>query len=119
VSDDAKPVRRRFVRVYYDDLEADYGQECWHDPTGLSTYVRLLATADKAWPSLPEIPRSVRRADLAQLVACGLVMLEANHHYSVKGYAKERAGRETSAKAGATARWAKGSPGNAEADARA
>jgi hypothetical protein len=100
-----QPAPRRFVRVYYDDLEADYGQTCWFAPTGLSTYVRLLAGADKAWPSLPELPRSVRRADLAALVTSGLVTLEPNDHYSVKGYAKERAERQVNAKKAAGARW--------------
>lgn len=97
--------KRRFVRVYYDDLEADYGQSCWYAPTGLSTFVRLLAGCDKAWPSLPELPRSVRRADLAPLVTSGLVTLEPNDRYSCKGYAKERSERESKAKKAAGARW--------------
>lgn len=108
-------VDRRFVRVYYDDLERDYAEPCWFNPTGLSTYVRLLAGADKAWPSLPELPRAIRRADLTKLVAAGIVVLEANHHYSVKGYAKERSERESLARKAANKRWANG----ADADAAA
>lgn len=107
----AQQPKRRFVRVYYDDLEKDYGQTCWYDPTGLSTFVRLLAGCDKAWPSLPEMPRSVRRADLAELLTSGLVTLESNGRYSCKGYAKERAEREAKAKRAARTRW------DADADA--
>lgn len=110
--------KRRFVRIYYDDLEADYGQPCWFNPTGLSTYVRLLAGADKAWPSLPDIPRSVRRADLADLVAVGLVTIEPNDKYSVKGYAAERGDRQSKAKSAAAASWLR-RRANADADADA
>jgi hypothetical protein len=106
---------RRFVRVYYDDLERDYATPCWFNPTGLSTYVRLLAGADKAWPSSPELPRSVRRADITQLVEAGIVVLEPNHHYIVKGYAKERAEREALAKKAANKRWANGANADAVA----
>lgn len=108
---DRQPAKRRFVRVYYDDLERDYGEACWFNPTGLSTFVRLMAGADKAWPSLPELPRSVRRADLASLVSSGLVNLEPNSHYSMRGYAKERGERMAKAKGAAGKRW------DADADA--
>lgn len=112
-----RQAQRRFVRVYYDDLEADYGQPCWYSPTGLSTYVRLLSGCDKAYPSLPDLPRAVRRADLEHLVAAGLVTLEPNDRYSCKGYAKERSERESKAKRAAAKSWESRRDATADADA--
>lgn len=96
--------KRRFVRIYYDDLEKGH-PGVWFDPTCLSTYARLLAGCDKAWPSDPEMPAAVRRADLAELRASGLVIDHSNHRYTVKGYAKERGERMTKAKLAADERW--------------
>lgn len=106
---------RRFVRLYYDDLERDYASECWFNPTALSTYVRLLAGADKAYPSLPELPRAARRADVKLLTKAGLVRLEPNDHYSIKGYAKERSVRESKARTAAAHRWQNGKDDHAVA----
>lgn len=80
---------RRYVRLYYDDLQRDY-HEVWFDPTCLSTYSRLLAGADKAWPSLAELPHAVRRRDVETLVRVGLLNVNDNGLYSLKGYQRER-----------------------------
>ena len=54
----AKP-DRRYVRVYDDDLRRDY-PKVWHDDRALATWLRLLSIADKMWPTIPELPRSVQ-----------------------------------------------------------
>lgn len=106
---ETRPGRRRFVRLYYDDLEQEF-PEVFFDPTAAWTYARLLMGADKAWPSLPELPKAVRRADMRLLTAVGpsgqaLVTLCENGRYSVLGYAKDRMAREAHAKRAASGRW--------------
>lgn len=104
--------KRRFVRLYYDDLERDF-PEVLFDPTCLATYSRLLMGADKAWPSLPALPHAIRRADLRMLTTLTdrdgrtLVTLESAGRYSVLGYAKDRGAREAHARKGGQARWGK------------
>lgn len=89
--------KRRFARIYFDDLERDY-PEVWFDPTGLSTFLRLLCLAEKAWPGLPEYPRAVRRADLALLERLGLVTPADHNRYSMKGWGQEREARASKAR---------------------
>lgn len=105
--------QRRFARVYYDDLEKDF-PAVFFDPTCFSTYVRLLVGADKSWPSLPELPKAIRRADLQMLTSLTdaqghtLISLEPAGRYSVLGYAKDRGARESHARKGGIARWQNG-----------
>lgn len=94
---DAPTSKRRFARIYFDDLEKDY-PEVWFDPTGLSTFVRLLALSEKAWPGLPEFPRAVRRSDLALLERLGLVTPTDHNRYSMKGWGQEREARASKAR---------------------
>ena len=95
---------RPYARVYYVDLQRDYPQ-VWFDPTALGTWLRMLVLADQAWPTMPELPRALRRADLEILTGCGLVILEPNHRYRIKGYELERTQRQAHAQAAAAGRW--------------
>ena len=105
-------VKRRYLRVYFDDLEAD-APEVWFDPTCLSTYIRLLALSEKAWPSMPTMPRAVRRADLAVIQGANMIEYLPNDRFLLRGWRKEREGRAAKASASANARW------DATADANA
>lgn len=108
---------RPYARIYYQDLKRDY-PEVWFDPTALSTFVRLLTEAEIAYPAEPELPRSIRRADLSILTACGLIQVVNGHGvYRVKGHAKERAERLERAGRGAAKRWGKAPPEVPPADA--
>lgn len=95
--------RRPFVRVYFKDLKRDY-PEVWFDPTCLSTWLRLLAQADEAWPAPAELPRAVRRADITVLERLGLVTLRDRGLYSMKGYDEERSQRTEKARASVSQR---------------
>ncbi len=107
---------RRYVRVYDDDLRRDYPQ-VWDDDRALSTWLRLLALADKMWPTLPELPRRVASAPLAVLTTCGLVELMPAHCYRIRGHDAERIARSNAARNAAVGRW--GNAGrNAEGNAR-
>lgn len=101
---DGRAPKRRFVRVYYDDLADDYPR-VYYDPTCLASYVRLLAACDSAWPSLPELPVSIRRADLAILRAEGLLVDHSHRRFTIKGYEQERKERQAQASASASLRW--------------
>lgn len=87
---------RRYARVYFDDLERDH-PEIWFDPTCLSTWLRLLSLSEKSWPTMPELPRSVRRADLEKLVRSGMLELLDNHRFVLRGWLKEREERSSKA----------------------
>lgn len=89
--------KRRFVRVYFVDLERDY-PDIWYDPTALSTWLRLLVASEKAWPAYPEIPRAARRADLEKLKKVGLMIAHSNDRFELKGWMVERESRAEKAR---------------------
>ena len=95
---------RRFIRVYYDDLERDY-RAIVSDDGAYATWVRLLTAVDKAWPGLAEVPRSARAGQVRKLVTCGLVEMVDTHHFRIRGYDAERGKREQSARNAAALRW--------------
>lgn len=84
--------KRRYLRLYFDDLELDH-PDVWFDPTCLSTFVRLLALSEKAWPAMPELPRAVRRADLDKLATGGMIEYLDNHRFVLRGWVAERSKR--------------------------
>lgn len=92
MSDDTKAARRRFARVYYDDLERDY-PGLFYDPTALSTWLRLLVLSEKAWPALPELPKAVRRSDLDKLVSLGIFEHQPHSRFVLRGWVKDREAR--------------------------
>lgn len=94
--------KRKFVRVYYVDLKRDY-PEVWYDPTCRSTWLGLLVGSDEDWPSIPELPSAVRRADLEKLTGCGLVEVLPGRRYVLKGYQVEREERHAKARKAAAA----------------
>jgi hypothetical protein len=109
---------RPFVRVYYIDLQRDY-PDVWHDHGALAALVRLLALADQSWPIVPELPSSVRKADLKRLVDASLVVLEAHGRYRVKGYEVERTARQDHAASAALSRYVSSAPSSAPSSNRA
>lgn len=98
---------RRFVRVYYDDLERDY-PAIVADDGAYATWVRMLTATDKAWPGMPEVPRSAKAGQVRKLVNCGLVEMVSTHHFRIRGYDAERSKREQSARNAAASRWQSG-----------
>lgn len=101
----SKKSDRRYVRVYDDDLRRDYAH-IWRDDRALATWLRLLSIADKMWPTIPELPRSVRPVPLAVLVKSGLVELMPEHCYRIRGHDAERIARSNAARNAAASRWA-------------
>lgn len=116
---------RPYIRIYHDDLLRDY-PHVWNDDAALAAFNRLLVVADKMWPILPELPRSVSRRALAVLNqpnarGARLVELEPAHCYRIRGHDTERQKRQDSARNAAGVRWdsernaASTTPGNADA----
>lgn len=95
-------VQRKFVRVYYVDLKRDY-PDIWYDATACHTWLRLLVAADESWPSIPELPPAIRRADTDKLVRCGLLEVLPGRRYHLKGYVTERTDRQEKARKAAIA----------------
>lgn len=86
----------------------------YDDDRALATWVRLLMLADASWPMRPPLPRSAKRAQVTQLLACGLLILDGDD-YTVLGLDAERTRRRDAGRTGAAKRWQ--SDGNANADA--
>ena len=70
-----------------------------------ATYVRLLVTADQAWPASAYFPRGLRARAVQLLVDAGLVTRGRSGRYSVKGLDEERQKRQEHARTAAGARW--------------
>jgi hypothetical protein len=98
----------RYVRVYYRILEDPKFAGVYPDDPRLATWLRLLMTADNAWPHPAPIPRSVDAAAFAYLVDVGLVDLAANDLYRIHGLDAERMRRREQGVAGGLARAATG-----------
>lgn len=107
---------RRYVRVYDDDLKRDY-PTIYADDGALSTWLRLLVIADKMWPTLPELPRSVKPRSLRLLVDVGLVCVLPDHCYRIRGHDAERRRRQDAARNASAVRW--DSRSNADGNAKA
>lgn len=110
------PTERRFARVYFDDFKRDY-PTVWRSDAMLATWLRLLVESEKAWPSPPEIPRSVTNRTMRQLREVGLVTEDADHHFEVRGFVAERSKRAQSGRSGAAQRWQSDRTANASPDA--
>lgn len=103
---------RKHLRFYYDDFMAEF-PAVYRDNDLLATWLRLFVAAEKHWPAMPEVPRSVRPAHLRALVECGLVIPDGDY-YRCLGLDKERTTRLDAARNAASTRW-----GNAEGTADA
>jgi hypothetical protein len=95
---------RKYLRVYYNDLSAEY-PEAWLEDAQLALYVRLLAVAEAMWPRVPEVPRSAKPRSFRQLVQSGLVVLCPPHGFRIRGLDAERNARRNAARIGAGTRW--------------
>ena len=93
-----------YLRFYYDKFQREY-PEVYDDDRLYACWSRLLVAAEKAWPVLPEVPRSTKRSALARLVEIGLVLLVHPHRFRIRGHEAERARRAESARKSAAVRW--------------
>jgi hypothetical protein len=82
-----------YSRVYA-TLARDHPR-VWFDPPILGWYVRLLLPADRAWPGLADLPRSVPDDVLDVLVADEVIDLVGESSYRFHGLDNERNGRRS------------------------
>jgi hypothetical protein len=111
---------RKFARFYYDDFIREF-PEVYADDAAFAAWMRLLVRAEKDWPTVPELPRSVRPRAVRALVDAGLVMPCDAHCYRIRGLDAERSRRQGLARNAAGVRWQSESnaDGNASAHASA
>jgi hypothetical protein len=76
----------------YGSLARDHPR-VWFDPPILGWYVRLLLPADRAWPGIAELPRTVPDEVLDVLVADEVIDLVGSSGYRFHGLDAERNGR--------------------------
>jgi hypothetical protein len=101
----------RFVLVYHEDLIANF-PDVWDNDRLLATWLRLLALADKLWPTPAELPRAVSTASVKALADAGLIALLPKHRFVVRGLDAVRKRRKDAASTAANHRW-----GNANGNA--
>jgi len=94
-----------FVKLYHVDLENNF-PDVYHDARLLGTLVQLLAVADAMWPKLPEVPRSVRKADVKALEKVGLLTQIPPYQYRIRGLDADRTRRADAGRNAASKRWA-------------
>lgn len=95
---------RPYARVYYDQLEQEF-PEVWQDATLGWTWLRLLVVAEKMWPTVPEVPRSLRQKSVLRLMELGLVIPVPPHGFRIRGLDAERTRRSNAARSAARNRW--------------
>lgn len=101
----------RYVLVFHEDLIANFPQ-VWDSDRLLATWLRLLALADKLWPSPAELPRGVSPAAVKSLTEAGLLDVLPKHRFTVRGLDAWRKRKQDAARNAAETRW-----GNAEGNA--
>ena len=109
---------RRFARFYFDVFIRDY-PDIYTDDAAFATWMRLLVLAERSWPAMPELPRSVRSVPLRKLTTRELVAVGPDHVYALKGFHVERSRRHASASAAARASWSAGARASASANGHA
>lgn len=72
----------RFVLVYHEDMIANHSP-IWDDDKALATWVRLLALADKMWPSPAELPRGASKPAVDRLIGAGLIATVGQHRFHI------------------------------------
>lgn len=103
--------RRRYCRVYYERFISEY-PHLYDNSTVLGDWLKLLIASEQAWPTDPELPRTVRSSSVTTLVAEGVLQV-TGHRYHLRGFQAERERRAQSGRTGAALRWQ--NDGNANA----
>lgn len=97
--------QRAYVRVYWTIIDDPKFSEVYDDDRALACWLRLLISADQAWPASASVAASVRRPSLDKLVRVGLVDLVAGGRYRIHGLDAERNARQDAARNAAAMRW--------------
>ena len=92
-----------YSRVYH-KLMNEY-PSVWRSDAQLALFVRLLVLADKFWPERPPMPRASGSA-VRSLVEAGLLIVDDQDCYRVKGLDSERQRRSSAARTAAIVRHA-------------
>ncbi len=94
---------RKYVRVYYEIIDDPRFVGIFDNDHHLSTWLRLLLTADAVWPASAEVPRRIRQASFRALVDAGLVEWLSGDRFRIHGLDRERTRRAVAGRAGGLA----------------
>ena len=110
---------RHFVKVYRGILRDPKFVEVRSDRACLGTWLLLLLEADAFWPDPASLPRWAEQDHIDLLERVGLVIVEADDRYRIKGLDAERNAQRTKASHAAQSRWHSAEHGasNAPSDA--
>lgn len=89
--------RAPYSRVYWSIRDDEKFDSIRGDDHHLATWLRLLITADMAYPASADLPAKARRASVKALVDAGLVDLMPDGMYRVRGLTAERERRREAA----------------------
>jgi hypothetical protein len=89
---------RPYSRVYWSVRSDDRFVGIYTDNDHLSTWLRLLISADAAWPAPADLPRSARQRSINALAESGLIELLPGDLFRVHGLDNEREARSTKAR---------------------
>lgn len=103
-------VKRPYSRVYWEALDDPKFEHVWDDDHALSAWLRLLVSADMAWPASATLYDGVRRASLRKLCDVGLVDMQTGGRYRIHGLDKERQERSDVARESVSTRYARSTP---------
>lgn len=84
-----------YVRVYHTVIDDPKFADVYGDDRTFAWWVRLLITADQAFPASAPLPRRLPDDVLAKLVEVDLIRPATNDHYTVAGMRKEREARQS------------------------
>lgn len=99
-----------YVRVFYRIIDDPKFATVYGDDRRLSTWLRLLLTADAMYPATAPVPMGVHRPTLAHLVEVGLVDLLPADRYRVHGMAAVRDAASQQGRDLASMRWRNAEP---------
>lgn len=86
----------RFVLVYHEDLIANHAP-IWDDDKTLATWLRLLALADRLWPTPAELPRGVSKAAVERLIGSGLIEMQGRDRFHFPSLDRRRTAQSNAA----------------------
>ena len=96
---------RPYVRVYYEIADDPRFASIFDNDHHLAAWLRLLLTAEGAWPASAAMPQGARSSSVRALADAGLIEIVAGHRFRVHGLDAERQRRSDHARLSAEARW--------------
>jgi hypothetical protein len=89
--------RAPYSRVYWSIVDDEKFRTVFDDDGHLATWLRLLMSADQAWPASANVPAALRKRSLEELVRVKIVDLVPGGRFRIRGLDAERTRRKLAA----------------------